>query len=268
MDASCRKIVDARLELAQLELRVALLAREGLKRWEIAAALGIQIGTVKSQLERVADKLGPDWKEKKNIVWPELDEEVLSALKTLREGDNLVAIEEEDSVPEEAAILHLKGVANKTGSNYLHQARALQWRLLLLGDGRALHVGAAARFWIKPALSFLSENKYIRFLNSDVGDEPYRPWWLPYTTGGRARGTRAAFYKIIDASAGEYVCNYLQFWLEDELEDYVTRLYSRMKQRWQALSRIARSAGRTVPVPPPSLAELLQEARQVFGLGE
>ncbi|WP_406676613.1 hypothetical protein [Moorella sp. ACPs] len=273
MDSGCQKVIDARLKLAKLELQVALLARAGLKRWEIATALGLQQGTVKSQLERVAAKLGSNWKGRTNIIWPELEEEVLRAVRSLQEQNKQeisfnsarMAMEGEIS-PDEAVILQLQGVPSRAGSTYLRQARAVQWHLLLLGEGRVLHVGAAARFWIKPALTALADNKYIRYLHSDNGDDPYRPWWLPYTTSGRVRGTRAAYYKLGDASAGDYVRNYLQAWLDGELADYVTHLYSRMQHRWQALSRIARIAGRPEPIPPPTRAELLAEARQVLGI--
>ncbi|WP_258359645.1 hypothetical protein [Moorella sulfitireducens (nom. illeg.)] len=272
MASERQKPIDARLKLANLELQVALLARAGLKRWEIATALGLQQGTVKSQLERVANKLGPNWKGRPDIIWPELEEEVLHAIKSLQEQNkqeinfNYARMAMEGSIsPDEAAILQLQGVPSPAGTAYLRRARAVQWHLLLLGDGRVLHVGAAPRFWIKPALTFLADSKYIRYLHSDNGDDPYRPWWLPYTTGGRVRGTKAAYYKLGDASAGDYVSNYLQAWLEEELVDYVTRLYSRIQQRWLALSRIARNAGRKEPEPPPTQEELLLEARQALG---
>ncbi|CEP66467.1 Transcription regulator LuxR, C-terminal [Moorella glycerini] len=305
MDRNCQKVIDARLNLAKLELQVALLARAGLKRWEIATALTIQQGTVKSQLERVAAKFGSGWKYRTDIIWPELEEDVRQAVQALkeqgsnssltREGTEVIitgqdgsqgaggeiaatAVQqvisfnsarramEGDLSPHEAAILQLQGLPSKAGSTYLHQARAVQWQLLLLGEGRVLHVGAAARFWMKPALSGLAGNRYIRYLHSDNVDEPYRPWWLPYTTNGRVRGTRAAYYKIGDASDGDYVCNYLEAWLDGELGDYVAHLHARMQQRWQALSLIARTSGRPEPMPPPTWVQLLAEARRVVGV--
>ncbi|MDN5344344.1 MAG: hypothetical protein PWQ18_455 [Clostridia bacterium] len=299
------KTLDARLNLAPLELRVALLARAGLTRWETAAALGLKPGTVKSQLERVAAKLGHDWKDKGRIVWPELEEEVRQAVKALQaqgdspsgsqggsleptsgmeaglKGNREIAVTssrqkisltsvrlalEGALAPAEAAILQLQGLPSRAGGAYLQKARATQWQLLLLGENRVLYTSAAARFWLKPALSALNDNKYIRFFHSDSEDEPYRPWWLPYTTSGRARGTRAAYYKIGDASGGEYARSFLDTWVTAELGEYVERLHARMRQRWHALSFIARSSGRPQPPAPPTGAELLAAAREALGL--
>lgn len=268
------KPIVARLALAGLELQVALLARAGLKRWEIAASLGIKPGTVKSQLERIAGKLGPGWRDRTDIVWPELDEEVLQAVRCVRDGDGngeeasfraFRCAAEESISPEEAAILRLQSVPSAAGRAYLRQARALQWKLLMWGDGRILRVGAAARFWMRPALSFLAAGKYIRYLRADSGEEPYRPWWLPYT-GGRVRAAKAAFYKMPTAADRDYVGNYLEDWIDRELPGYVARLHRRMQQRWLALDRIARSTGRKEPEPPPSPEELFWEARQALGI--
>ncbi len=297
--------IDARLNLAPLELQVALLARVGLTRWEMATALGLQQGTVKSQLERVAAKLGHDWKDQDGIVWPELEEEVRQAVRVLQAQNNILvgdqggdenpanAIDagqeggreiaataprqavnpdsvrlalEEEIAPAEAAILQLQGLPSRAGTAYLRQARATQWQLLLLGENRVLYTSAPARFWLKPALAALNDNRYIRFFHSDSEDEPYWPWWLPYTTNGRARGARAAYYKIGDASGGEYARNFLEAWVATELEEYVYRLHTRMQQRWQALSRIARSSGRPQPPQPPADSELLAAARAAAGL--
>lgn len=298
------RIVDARLYLARLELQVALLARAGLKRWEIAMALGIQQGTVKSQLERVVAKLGSEWKDRSDIFWPELEKDVRQAVETLKNqqgttdgnggsdrggpaglvgvpetGEEIAAtaigrqrisfssarraIEGEFS-PAEAAILHLQGLPSRAGGLYLRQARATQWQLLLLGENRVLYTSAAARFWLKPALASLCDQGYIRFFHSDTTDEPYRPWWLPYTTNGRARGTRAAYYKVGSVAAGEYARNFLEAWVTSELEDYVNCLHARMQQRWRALMRIARASGRPEPADPPGLAELLSAAREAL----
>ncbi len=297
--------IDARLNLAPLELQVALLAREGLTRWEMATALGLQPGTVKSQLERVAAKLGHDWKDQDGIVWPELEEEVRQAVRALqaqnsnpaeeRDGnagstgaldtgqeggreiaaatsrqavnpDSVRLAMEEEITPAEAAILQLQGLPSRAGTAYLRQARATQWQLIILGENRVLYTSAPARFWLKPPLAALNDNRSIRFFRSDSEDEPYRPWWLPYTTNGRARGARAAYYKIGDASGGEYARNFLEAWVATELEEYVYRLYTRMQQRWQALSRIARASGRPQPPQPPADSELLAAARAAAGL--
>ncbi|MBE3581765.1 MAG: helix-turn-helix transcriptional regulator [Thermoanaerobacteraceae bacterium] len=267
------KLVVARLTLAELELQVALLARAGLKRWEIAASLGIKPGTVKSQLERITAKLGPGWRDRPDIVWPEVAEEVLQAVKWVQDRNEeeayfrgFRAAVEGGIAPEESGILRLQGVLSAAGTAYLRQARALQWKLLLWGDGRILRVGAAARFWIKPALSFLVAGKYIRYLRADSGEEPYRPWWLPYT-GGRVRAAKAAFYKMPTAADRDYVGNYLEDWIDRELPAYVTRLHKRMQQRWLALRLIARSAGRKEPEPPPSPEELFSEAQECLGTG-
>lgn len=315
--------IDARLTLSRLELQIALLARAGLKRWEIATVLGIQQGTVKSQLERVTAKLGPTWKERKDVLWPELEPEVHQAVLVLQgpeagnpmeeaileaaptlpalglraarsspvvrtdggvtpegitpEGATMDLVEpmdfssarralEGELTPGEAAILQLEGLPSPKGRAFLRQARSTQWQLLLLGECRSLYVSAGARFWLKPALAVLSDNRQIRFLQSDNSDEPYRPWWLPYTTSGRARGTNAAYYKLQDAASGEYASSYLRDWIDNDLENYVASLHARMQQRWRALNRIALAAGRGKPRPLPDLPALLAEARRVLGI--
>ncbi len=316
--------IDARLTLSRLELQIALLARAGLKRWEIATVLGIQQGTVKSQLERVTAKLGSTWKERKDVLWPELEPEVHQAVLALQapasghptdvatievaatspaldlpatgvspaagtaggailEGittEPAATVQQEpmdftsarralegELTPGEAAILQLQGLPSPRGRAFLKRARSTQWQLLLLGECRSLYVSAGARFWLKPALAVLSDNRQIRFLQSDNSDEPYRPWWLPYTTSGRARGTNAAYYKLQDAATGEYASSYLRDWMDNDLENYVASLHARMQQRWRALNRIALAAGRGKPRPLPDLPALLAEARRVLGIG-
>jgi len=308
------KIADTRLVLSKLELQAALLARAGLKRWEIAAVLGIRKGTVKSQLERVAAKLGPGWKSNASLKWPQLDAGVRQAVRVVKKPAGVTgaipavvpaaapgpavpgptasgpatsgvaageiaatlarqnisyaaarrALEGELS-PEEAAVIHLQGLPSRAGAAYLKKARSVQWHVLL-NKGRTLYVGTGARFWLKPAITYLAGNRYIRFLHSDKTEEPYRPWWLPYTSGGRARGTRAAYYTLRDGTAAEYTRSYLDAWISGELEVYVTRLHARMQQRWQALHSIARSAGRGGPVSLPTPVGLLAEARSALGV--
>lgn len=170
--------------------------------------------------------------------------------------------------PGEAAILQLQGFSSPRGQAYLRQARSTQWQLLLLGEGRSLYVSAGARFWLKSALAVLTDNRLIRFLQSDSDEEAYRPWWLPYTTSGRARGTHAAYYKLQDAATGEYASSYLRTWIDSDLEDYVSSLHARMQQHWRALNRIARAAGRGGPQPLPDFPELLAEARRALGIGQ
>lgn len=298
------KSADARLVLSKLELRVALLARAGLKRWEIAAGLGISKGTVKSQLERVAAKLGPGWKGNAGLKWPQLDPEVWQAVRALKKpacaagtipaavpaaapgpaagqaaaGETAAALARQNIScaaarralegklsPDEAAIIHLQGLPSRAGGAYLKRARSVQWRILL-NEGRTLYVGNGARFWLKPALAYLADNRHIRFLHSDKTEKPYRPWWLPYISSGRARGTRAAYYTLRDGTAAEYTRSYLDIWINSELEVYVTRLYARMQQRWQALHSIARSAAAGGPVSLPTPADLLDEARAALGV--
>lgn len=313
--------IDARLTLSRLELQIAILSRAGLKRWEIAIVLGIKEGTVKSQLERVTAKLGPTWKERKDVLWPELEPEVQQAVLDLQ-GTTAVIFRDENSLeeaaaavaargsltqglpadrtrggdgsgaertdakdqlepmdftlarraqegeltPGEAAILQLQGLPSSKGRAFLYRARSTQWQLLLLGESRSLYVSAGARFWLKPALAVLGDNRQIRFLQIDNSDEPYRPWWLPYTTSGRARGTNAAYYKLQDIAAGEYASNYLRAWMDYDLENYVASLHARMQRRWRALNRIALAAGRSKPRPLPDLPALLAEARRVLGI--
>ncbi|MGI9862129.1 LuxR C-terminal-related transcriptional regulator [Moorella naiadis] len=311
--------VDARLQLSRLELQIALLSINGLKRWEIATVLDIQKGTVKSQLERVTSKLGLDWKDREDIYWPELELEVQQALLNLQKikdesdagadnaeitatiaaleapevdgplkgqgeegtaGQGDIRVEGPASIdfttvrqalegglsPGEAAILQLQGFCSPRGQAYLRQARSTQWQLLLLGEGRSLYVSAGARFWLKSALAVLTDNRQIRFLQSDSGEDAYRPWWLPYTTSGRARGTHAAYYKLQDAASGEYTGSYLRTWIDSSLENYVAALHARMQQRWKALNRIARAAGRGGPQPLPNFSALLAEARRALGI--
>lgn len=312
MGVSClqAKATDAQLALSKLELQVALLSRAGLKRWEAAMVLGIGKGTIKSQLERVTAKLGPDWKNDASLKWPQLDPDVQQAVRALKitpgptgrmTGGDGTAVSASDAAkaaadlpaageitaipthqgisfdtarralsgklsPEETAIIHLQGLPSKTGRTYLKKARSVQWQLLL-NEGRVLHIGAGARFWLKPALAHLTNNRYIRFFHSDKTEAPYRPRWLPYITSGRVRATRAAYYKMGDNHAAEYSLSYLGNWINNELEAYVARLHKLMQQRSQALQSIARSAGRSV-VPPllPTLEELMTEARAAIGI--
>ncbi|NLW07767.1 MAG: hypothetical protein GX039_07330 [Clostridia bacterium] len=313
--------VDVRLRLSKLELQVATLSRAGLTRWQIAAVLGLRKGTIKSQLERVKYKLGPDWKENASLRWPILDPDVQQAVRDLkipagfgsgREGsaapgqkenltpdtggqappaaasgpvaalpaDNEIAATltrqnigfdtarqalEGGLSPEEAAIIHLQGLPSRAGSTYLKKARSVQWQIMLNKD-RTLYVNPGARFWLKPALGFLTDNRYLRFFHSDKTSEPYRPWWLPYISSNRVRATRAAYYKMADNSAAEYSRFYLDKWIKGELELYAARLHALMQQRWQALHRIARSAGRGTPEAPPTLEELITAAQAALGL--
>lgn len=264
---------DVCLILSELELRVALLSKAGLKRWEIAHALGIKEGTVKSQLERIKAKLGAGWKEDPSIFWPELSGELKEAISNLRSpapvlftrAANYTGVRQAEKgalSPAEAVILQLQGQSSPAGKRYLQKARSTQWRLIQLGDkGQALFVSAGVRFWLRPALAVLVENKYLKFFQSDGGSELYRPSWLPYVTQGRARGTRAAYYKITGIGTRDYVQRYLSLWVAGDLEVYAAQLHTRMEQRWQALSRMARLAGKSIPPPPPSLEMLLEEAR-------
>lgn len=264
---------DVRLILSELELRVALLAKTGLKRWEIAQVLGIREGTVKSQLERIKGKLGDGWKEAPYLFWPELSEELKEAINNLRSPAPILftraahytgvrQAEERALSPAEAVILQLQGQCSPAGKRYLQKARSTQWRLIQLGHkGQALFVSGGARFWLRPALVVLVENKYLKFFQSDSSSELYRPAWLPYVIQGRARGTRAAYYKITGIGTRDYVQRYLSLWVAGDLEVYVAQLHTRMEQRWQALSRMARLAGKSIPPPPPSLEMLLEEAR-------
>lgn len=289
----CRpeKAGDVRLVLSPLELRVALLARAGLSRWEIATALSLQEGTVKSQLERVTAKLKPGWKENPELRWPGLQEEVLKAVQTLRGGPptagrqaakeaaaagapgkagiSYTAVRravEGGLVKPEAGILQLLGHPSGAGRKYLQQARSFQWQLVARGNGdKVMYIDGGARFWLKPALEVLLENKYLRFWQSDSQGDSYRPMWLRFVAAGRARGTKPAYYKIT-AGSGDRVCSYLGFWVLHELENYVASLYEKMQQRWQALQRLACMAGKPAPPPLPTPEELLKEARAALGM--
>ncbi|MDK2821392.1 MAG: hypothetical protein PWP31_1357 [Clostridia bacterium] len=269
-----RKINNSENTLSKLECQVAYLSQAGLKRWEIAKSLGIQPGTVKSQLERVKAKLGPEWKEKVKINCPEIAKEVKEAVQTIKEISaaleitNFAAVRkmlEGELSLQESAILYLQGLNSKTGKEYLRKARSVQWQLIRLNGDRLLYVNAGARFWLKPALTELMENRSISFLNSDMAEDPYRPWWLPYISKGRTRATRAANYEIKANTGYKYVGNFLTNWIDNQLELYVTSLYTRMQQRWQALHKIAIAAGREAPESLPALAELLAEARAAIG---
>lgn len=258
---------DVRILLSPLELRVALLARAGLKRWEIAQVLNLKEGTVKSQLERITAKLRPGWKKSSFWLWPELScelEEVISELKEQSSSGpseyTLVRKAMEGNLAgSHAAMLYLLGYPSLKGRKFIDEARSLQWKLIQLGDkGEVLVLSAGARFWLKPALETLIENKYLKFLQSD-GTSYYRPSWLPYLTSGRVRGTKGAYYRIM--SNKDYVQGFLMKWLSTELKYYVECLHMKMLKRWQAISRMACLAGKQPPDPLPSLEMLYQEAR-------
>ncbi|WP_172839171.1 response regulator transcription factor [Thermanaeromonas toyohensis] len=271
---------DVRLLLSPLELRVALLARAGLKRWEIARALNLKEGTVKSQLKRITAKLRPGWKKDTFWLWPEVSRELEEAINELQslhyKKDKKASKEVASSRPSEytlvrkaiegnlagsqAAILYLLGHPSLKGRKFIAEARSLQWKLIQLGDkGEALALSAGARFWLKPALETLVENRYLKLLQSD-GTSFYRPSWLPYLTPNRARGTRGAYYRIAGGTK-EYVQGFLLKWLATELEPYIARIHAKMFKRWQALSRMACLAGREPPEPPPTLEMLWREAQ-------
>lgn len=263
---------DVRLLLSDLELKVALLAKMGLKRWEIARVLGVKEGTVKSQLDRIKGKLRTDWKKDPDLLWPEISRELEEAVEELGYSKRALegrvnytllrqAVEGELS-PAETVILHLQGQPSPAGSKYLKKARSAQWKLIQMADrGQALFVGAGARFWLRPALAELVANKHLKFFQSDGTGELYRPDWLPYLVAGRARGTRPAYYKIAGKGARDYVQRYLLLWLDNCLETYVAELHTRMERRWQALTRMAQLAGHKIPDRPPTLEMLLAEAR-------
>ncbi|MCG0278920.1 MAG: helix-turn-helix transcriptional regulator [Thermanaeromonas sp.] len=262
---------DVRVVLSPLELKVALLARAGLKRWEIARVLNIKEGTVKSQLERITAKLQPGWKKSSFWLWPEVSGELEEAVNELRDlhcqKDNEILSEytlvrkavEGDLPGSEAAVLYLLGYPSFKGRKFIGVARSLQWKLIQLGDkGEVLALSAGARFWLKPALEVLTENRHLKFLHSDKTSY-YRPSWLPYLVSGRARGTRGAYYRI--TGNREYVQGFLLKWSHTELERYVKNLHSIMAKRWQALSRMACLAGRQPPHPLPTTEMLWREAR-------
>lgn len=245
------KLIDI---LTALELKIALLARLGLKRWEIAYALNIGEGTVKSQQDRITSKLGTNWKEREDLSWPELSNEIKETIKLLnKEADYTDELHEQGKKLFQLNLFKEMGIGEPK-KYFLHK----RFQGLL-------YISGGLRFWTRPALEYLKEQRIIKLEGKNDEEEPYNPEWLKLIGVVRVRDVNAGIYLIKDYT---FVQNYLDAWKENELANYVEWIHGRLLQRWQALELISREFGREIGIQLPNKEMLLNEALSVLDRSE
>ncbi len=219
--------------LSTLELKVARLSKAGYHRSGIAAALGVSGNTVKTVLRRIHKKLGDGWKE-----------------RPIRAAESHTSLE-----PVAVSFFepHPAGEWGEIPNN-----RLVSLSLLVAGSRQGatvFRISGMQRFFLRPALAKLVENKHLRLLKVDWYDI-YQPEWLPIVNRGR-KTIRAAHYITTN---GTYVERYLQNYLSHELPNYLEQLTASLEKAAVIESRSSLS------IPLLAIQELKHLSAEAFGL--
>lgn len=231
-----------------------MLIRAGIGRNAVVASLGVSKNTVKTIMRRIRHKLGEDWVTNPSVLWPPQEDRAESARAEIAEAGpggssgclaDLPAIAREDA-------------AKRTRKILGHQRR-LSITILIRQSSNyqtAVVVSGAQRFWLKPALKYLTEARYLRFLYVDHFDI-FAPPWLPLVNRGRGAVKAAAF-----ATTNEHhVLNYLSLYVEQELPEYVDAVSQKLEKVKNMTAGYPRAADL------PSRENLLCLARECLGQG-
>lgn len=236
--------IDVRTSLAPLELEVAMLVRAGIGRNGVAASLGVSKNTVKTILRRIRHKLGEDWLTNPSVLWPPEEEGTVPSPDEFPGAlPDLPAIEREE--------------ASRRVRKILERQRRISVTLLIRQSSNSqtvLAVSGAQRFWLKPALKYLTEARYLRFLCVDYFDV-FDPPWLPLVNRGRG-AIRAASFSTTNE---RHVLNYLSLYVENDLPEYVNAISQRLEQVKSM------TAGHPRAADLPSREDLLHQARKCLG---
>ncbi|TDA69353.1 MAG: hypothetical protein D9V47_05450 [Clostridia bacterium] len=234
--------IDARTSLAPLELEVAMLVRVGIGRNAVAASLGVSKNTVKTILRRIRQKLGEDWAINPSVLWPPRGEAEPARKGMAPVVADLAAIEQEE--------------AEKRLHETLHRQRRLSFSLLIRRSSNnqtVIAVSGAQRFWLKPAIKYLTEARHLRFLYVDHFDV-FAPPWLPLANRGRG-AVKAAFFSTTNE---HYVLNYLNLYLEHDLPAYVEAINKKLDQ----IRNMTAGHPRTAELP--TREELMRQAMEIL----
>lgn len=211
------KYIYAAVVLSPLEMDVATMARMNVGRNAISGLFGLSPNSVKKLLQRIGHKLGPGWQENPRIVWPEPEQ----ADAEVQEESN-----------ELSADAFENGYYHRLEKELLEQEKRRRsgWLLLVYkisGGREILHVTGSQRFWLKPVLTELEDQKLFKLLAVDWTDT-FAPHWLPLLQRGRKQ-IRTADY-IIRCHGTGYVVKAIEEYLNRGLEEYLRGLAAKLDE--------------------------------------
>ncbi|KKM13026.1 hypothetical protein SY88_00180 [Clostridiales bacterium PH28_bin88] len=214
---SNNETIFAAVVLSPLEMDVATMARMDVGRNAISVLFNLSPNSVKKLLQRIEDKLGPDWQKNPCIIWPE-QPELAATSEAQEEGDETLADTWEGGYCQrlEKELLEQEKSHRVGRYHFIHKDA---------GGREILHVTGAQRFWLKPVLTELEERKLIKLLAVDW-TEPFAPHWLPLLSRGRKQ-IRTAGYTLRDAG---YVMQVIELYLDVGLEEYLRQLSARLDE--------------------------------------
>lgn len=230
----------AKIILSARELDVAMLSKAGVGRNGIAGILDLSTNSVKTLIKRIETKLGSDWLKNSQIIWPHYEE---------------IPQEEQAATSEEPP--YAKAERRKQQEKRLIKNRGTALTILIKTstEGRyVLHVAARQRFWLKPILKELEEQRTIKLLAVDWEDY-FAPPWLPLVNKGRKKICSAA-YAVNNIN---HVTGTTRNYLENELEDRLLEINGQ-------LAKVKRAASNQFKDRIPGLSALAAMAIEDFKL--